>query len=152
MLSKLYSKYNASLLKTINFRRVSLTIAESIDAWRIVPRAMLLGYGYLIIQMYLWYKSIPVYPLTKCDIGVLQILVNGGMAVDAAKTYACSVTEVVGGPTAAQTTLVTTIIGLSAAVFGLYTNSGRKWDSGLPHDVDANPNLTKAEMESLESK
>lgn len=152
MFNKLYKKYNDSLLKTINFRRISLTIAESIDAWRLVPRAMLLGYGILVIHMYLWYRSIPVYPLTKCDIGVLKILIDGGMAVDNAKTYACSVTEVVGGPTAAQTALVTTIIGLSTAIFGLYAGSGRKWDSGLPHDVDDNPNITSSTIINSDSK
>jgi hypothetical protein len=59
------------------------------------------------------------------------------MSVEEAKVFACSVVDIVGGPTAAQSAFVTTIIGLSTGIFGLYVATGRKWERGLPHD--ANP-------------
>jgi hypothetical protein len=110
------------------FRKLSLVIAESIDAWRIIPRVMLLAYGALVINLYEWYKSIPTFVQQKCDAAVLQIFITGGMALHQAQTLACSVVDVVGGPTPAQSTFVTTIIGLSTGIFGLYTATGKKWE------------------------
>ena len=71
--------------------------------------------------------SIPTYVQTKCDSCVLQVLTDRGLDIDAAKAIACSVLDIVGGPTAAQSAFVTTIIGLSTGIFGLYVATGRKW-------------------------
>lgn len=110
-------------------------MAESFDAWRIMPRIMLIAYGILVMHLYLWYKSIPTYVQEKCDAAVLQIFLNNDTPIDDAKRIACTVQDVVGGPTPAQTTLVTTIIGLSSIIFGFYTASGRRWERGMPDDV-----------------
>ena len=109
------------------FKVWCLTLAESFDAWRIVPRAMLIAYGYLVFQLYLWYKDIPIYMQTKCDGAVMQILLEHGTKLEVAKELACNVIGVVGGPSSEQTMFVTTIIGLSTGIFALYTTTGRKW-------------------------
>lgn len=117
------------------FRLWSLTAAESLDAWRVIPRIILIAYAALVLNMYVWYKSIPTYVQEHCDSAVIQILVQNKATVEDAQKAACSVQAVVGGPTPAQTALVTTIIGLSSLIFGFYTNSGRKWENGMPTDI-----------------
>jgi hypothetical protein len=119
----------------MDFRRISLVIAESVDAWRIIPRVILILYATLVFNLYLWYKSIPTYINEQCDAGVLGVLMERGLSLEEAKVMACSVIDIVGGPTAAQSTFVTTIIGLSTGIFGLYVATGRKWERGLPYDV-----------------
>lgn len=109
------------------FKYWMLTMAESFDAWRVVPRFILICYGYLVWSLYLWYKSIPVYTQTQCDGVVLKVLLDEGVAFDLARQMACNVVGTIGGPSGEQTMFVTTIIGLAAAIFGLYTGTGRKW-------------------------
>lgn len=120
----------------LKFRRWALALAESIDAWRIVPRMMLIAYGYLVLQLFLWFKSIPLYVQTKCDAAVLQLFLDKGVALLQAKELACSVAGTVGGPTAEQTAFVTTIVGLSTAIFAFYTGTGRKWQKETPDKGD----------------
>lgn len=115
--------------KLTKIRKISLIAAESIDAWRIIPRAMLIAYGALVINLYMWYKSIPTFMQQKCDAAVLKIFMDGGMALQQAQSLACTVVDVVGGPTPAQSTFVTTIIGLSTGIFGLYTATGKRWET-----------------------
>lgn len=116
----------------MNFRHVSLVIAESVDAWRIIPRVVLVLYSTLVFNLYLWYRSIPTYIQEQCDSSVLKVLIDsGGLTIDEARSIACSVVDIVGGPTMAQSAFVTTIIGLSTGIFGLYVATGRKWDRGF---------------------
>ena len=121
----------------MKFRKYSLALAESFDAWRIVPRAILVVYSALVLNLYLWFKSIPTFVQERCDASMLKILIDANVSLDQAKALACSIVDVVGGPTAAQSAFVTTITGLSAGIFGLYTATGRRWDGGLPTDVNA---------------
>lgn len=58
------------------------------NKWRIVPRLMIAGYGYLLWDISQWFMSL-------------------------------------SDPTGAQAAFVSTLVGASAAVFGLYTNSGK---------------------------
>jgi len=67
---------------------------------------------------------------------MLKLLLDSKIDLEQAKALACSIVDVVGGPTAAQSAFVTTITGLSAGIFGLYTATGRKWDGGLPADIN----------------
>src|SRR3982751_2867844 len=101
-----------------------LMIAEAFDAWRVIPRLMLIAYGYLVFNLYIWYKNIPTYVQEKCDTAGMLALIAKGMSSIEAKQFACTVVDVVGGPTTAQSTFVTTIIGLSTGIFGLYTTTG----------------------------
>lgn len=116
-------------------RQYVLLLAESFDAWRVIPRLMLLAYGYLVFNLYIWYKNIPTYVQEKCDANIVMQLLAEGMSKPEIKQFACTVGDVVGGPTAAQSTFVTTIIGLSTGIFGLYTATGRKWDNWEPPAV-----------------
>ena len=112
----------------MNYREISLLIAESIDAWRVIPRVILVLYSTLVFKLYVWYKSIPTYIQESCDSSTLRVLLEANMNLDDAKQIACTVVDIVGGPTAAQSAFVTTIIGLSTGIFGLYVATGRKWD------------------------
>jgi hypothetical protein len=118
------------------FRKYSLALAESFDAWRIVPRTILIMYSALVLNLYLWFKSIPTFVQERCDASMLKLLLDSKIDLEQAKTLACSIVDVVGGPTAAQSAFVTTITGLSAGIFGLYTATGRRWDGGLPVDIN----------------
>lgn len=42
-----------------NFRRRHLAIAEMIDAWRIIPRVLIIGYVYLMYHIVMWYMTLP---------------------------------------------------------------------------------------------
>lgn len=128
--------------KLYNFRRISLVIAESIDRWRVIPRIMLMAYGAMIVHVFLWYKSIPTFPLFKCDPATLKIFIDSGMAVDQAKSIACTIADTTGGPTVSQTTFVGTVFGLAPIIFGLYTSTGPKWDS-----IDYNQLQSETEAE-----
>lgn len=118
------------------FRKYSLMLAESFDAWRIIPRAILVIYSALVLNLYLWFKSIPTFVQERCDAAILKTLLETGISLEEAKLIACTIVDVVGGPTAAQSAFVTTITGLSAGIFGLYTATGRRWDNGLPPDMN----------------
>lgn len=120
----------------MRFRKYSLALAESFDAWRIIPRAILVVYSALVLNLYLWFKSIPTFVQERCDAAMLKMLLEQNINLEEAKLLACSIVDVVGGPTAAQSAFVTTITGLSAGIFGLYTATGRKWDTGLPPDIN----------------
>jgi hypothetical protein len=121
-------------MKDMDIRHISLTIAESIDAWRVIPRAILVLYGTLVFNLYTWFRSIPTYVQEQCDSTILKVYMDSGLSLDEAKSIACQIIDVVGGPTSAQSAFVTTIIGLSTGIFGLYVATGRKWERGLPKD------------------
>jgi hypothetical protein len=116
-------------MKIKNIRLISLAWAESFDAWRIIPRLMLIAYSALTVKLYTWYISIPTFIQQKCDAAVLKIFIDGGMPLAHAQSLACTVVDVVGGPTPAQSAFVTTIIGLSTGIFGLYTSTGKRWEA-----------------------
>lgn len=119
------------------FRKYSLSLAESFDAWRVMPRIVMLMYSVLVTHLYLWYKSIPTFVQEKCDPTILRMMLDQDITLEEAKLVACTIVDVVGGPTASQTTFVTTIIGLSTGIFGLYTATGRKWERGAPDDFSS---------------
>lgn len=110
------------------FRKWSLILAESVDAWRVIPRLMIIAYGFLVVNLYEWYKSIPTYVQKSCDPAVLKIFTDSGIKIHEAAQFACHVSGLTGGPSSAQTAFVTTIVGLSSAIFGLYTATGIKWN------------------------
>lgn len=113
-----------------------LVLAESFDAWRVVPRLMLISYGYLVWALFTWYKSIPQYIQTKCDGSILQILLEQGQTLNIARELACNIMGTTGGPTSEQTMFVTTIIGLSTGIFALYTTTGRHWQKEKGGDAN----------------
>ena len=107
--------------------------AEAFDAWRVVPRLILIAYGWMVWMVSSWYMAIPSANEIQCQADVLRTLLENGTAVDQAKQIACSVVETIGGPTSEQTMFVSIVTGLSSVVIGLYLNTGKsaKWQGGV---------------------
>ncbi|MFY0655402.1 MAG: hypothetical protein JXR12_01360 [Neptunomonas phycophila] len=105
-----------------------LTVAELVDAIRFVPRLVLGLYAWLVYWIVSWYINFETQVVTKCDSATLNVLLREKVPLEEAKQIACSVTEVIGHPNG-YTMLVSTIVGAAAVVFGLYTNSGRSWNT-----------------------
>ena len=99
------------------FRKWSNAVAEMVDAWRIVPRLMVIAYGYLTWKTWVWYTGIEV-TVTKTN---CQLLAN---------EVICDITGVVG-PSTQQAALVTAIVSMAAVVIGLYSSSGKDWTKPL---------------------
>lgn len=91
------------------FRQIHLSIAEALDAWRIIPRALVSLYCYMLYKVVEWYMALHPYIMDKC--------VSQNMAD-------C----IVQAPTTQHAALVTAVVGISAAVFGLYSSTGKKWN------------------------
>ena len=108
-------------------RKALLSTAELIDAFRIVPRFILTLYGILVYKLYTWYAAIETTVQTQCDAALVKILLDHGQTIAEAQILACHVIDHVGGPTTAQTTFVTTVIGLATPLFAFYANTGKKW-------------------------
>lgn len=106
---------------------VLLKSAHVIDAWRVIPRAIVAMYGFMIYKLFQWYTDIPTHEETSCDDALIRTLIESGMDMERAMEMACTVVDTVGGPTGSQTSFVTVIIGLSSAMFGFYVNSGGAW-------------------------
>jgi len=103
-----------------------ITGAEVIDALRVVPRLILGTYVAGVAWIIDWYINYDVQYVTECDSATLNVLMREHVPLAEAKAIACSVTQVIGQPSG-YTALVTVMVGAAAIVFGLYTNSGRKW-------------------------
>jgi hypothetical protein len=97
-----------------SWRKFHLAVAEWIDAWRLIPRALVAGYGFMLTWIVVWYMKLEPYILEGCDISVLG--------------EKC----IINAPTGSQSILLSVVVGAAAAVFGLYTNTGRKWDKFIP--------------------
>lgn len=92
------------------YRRRHLAIAEFVDAWRIIPRLLVAGYIWLLVKIVMWYMDKEPYILEGCDVTTLgkECLVQA--------------------PSTQHAALVTAIVGIAAAIFGLYSGTGRKWN------------------------
>lgn len=122
-------------IKSFEYKKHLLTLAELIDAFRIVPRLFLIMYGILVYNLYTWFISLETIVQEKCDAALIKILIDSGESLEAAKLLACQVNDVVGGPTSPQAAFVTAIIGLASAAFGFYLNTGRKWSEKQKESV-----------------
>jgi len=91
------------------WRKGQLAVAEFVDAWRIVPRLLVAGYGYVVYTVIMWYKELKPYMLEGCQSDVVKDCI-------------------VQAPTTQHAALVTAVVGMAAVVFGLYANSGKKWN------------------------
>ena len=110
------------------FRKAHLSVAEFIDAWRLIPRLVVLLFMYGTYHVVKWYMSLAPYLLEGC--------VERGGTVEQCLVQA---------PTNQHVALITALFGLAAAVFGFYAKSGRTWngfthwkktDSADTHDTD----------------
>lgn len=91
------------------FRQIHLSIAEALDAWRIVPRILIALYSYLLYKVVAWYMTLAPTMLDGC---ISQ------------NTIDC----IVQAPTTQHAALVTAVVSIAAAVFGLYATTGKKWN------------------------
>lgn len=95
------------------YRKAHMAVAELVDAWRVIPRLLVAAYSYLIFMIVKWYMDLGPTIIEGCVSDTITDCIHQA-------------------PTTQQAALVTTIVGISAAVFGLYTNTGRKWN-GFTH-------------------
>ena len=93
------------------WRKGHLAIAELVDSWRIVPRTVVVMFSYGVYEVVKWYMHLKPYLLDGC-------VTAGG------KIAEC----IIEAPTVQHTALLSAMFALSAAVFGFYTSSSRKWD------------------------
>ena len=91
------------------FRQVHLAMAEMFDAWRVIPRALVALYCYMLYKVVVWYMALEPHMMEGCKLD------------DMAQC-------IVQAPTTQHAALVTAVVGISAAVFGLYTSTGKKWN------------------------
>ena len=60
--------------KVDNFRRVSLEIAETVDAWRIVPRLLVGSYAYLLYKVVEWYMELVPTMIEGCTSSLVDCI------------------------------------------------------------------------------
>lgn len=95
-------------MNTDKFRKAHLAMAEAIDAWRVIPRAMVAGYAYLVYKVIDWYMDLHPYFIDGCAKEITRCFVDA--------------------PSTQHSVLVSAVIGLGAAIIGFYVNTGRKWN------------------------
>lgn len=100
-------------------------LSELIDIFRIIPRLMILYYTGLLVYLVNWYTNIEKYVQYKCDETVLQLLLDHGETIIKAQEMACTVINVTGGPSTAETTFVSALISLP--VFKFFVDSAKLW-------------------------
>ena len=113
------------------FRKWSLALAESADAWRFFPRTLVTVYGVIVFKLLDWFLHLETLKKTACTQELINTLLSKGIPLEKAQALACTVVDVVGGPTTAQTAFVTVIVGLSTAVFAFYVSSGKDWSKSI---------------------
>jgi hypothetical protein len=109
-------------------RKMWLKYAEVIDAYRVFPRILIIAWMWSVGLTLHWYIDFPTYPIIQCSENVFNAATQAGASIAQAESIACRQTGVVDRP-AGYTALLSVLIGASAGVFGLYTNTGRKWDN-----------------------
>lgn len=94
-----------------SWRKFYLAIAEWIDSWRLIPRGVVILFGYGVYHVTRWYMELTPYILKGC-------IEAGG------KVSEC----IVAAPTTQHTALLSALFALAAAVFGFYGSTSRKWN------------------------
>ena len=91
-------------------RMVSMALAEFLDTWRVIPRMLLGGYGYLLYWIIVeWYVKLEPHMVPGCV---------------SEKMVEC----MVQAPTMEHTALVVTIVGIAAPITSFYVTTGKKWN------------------------
>lgn len=106
--------WRASLGNVDTWRKGHLAVAEWIDAWRLAPRIIVAGYAWVTYTVVKWYMNLKPEVLENCNVELLKEV--------------C----VVQAPSTQHAALVTAVIGIAAAMFAFYANSGKKWN-GFQH-------------------
>jgi len=98
-----------------SWRKFHLSVAEWVDAWRIIPRGVVILFGYGVYHVTKWYMELAPYLLEGC-------IKAGGTVPEC----------LISAPTTQHTALLSALFALAAAVFAFYSNAGRKWN-GFSH-------------------
>lgn len=85
---------------------------------RVVLVLYLLTTGWLLY----WFTSFEVQYETRCDAGVMRVLIDSGYAPTEAKSVACTIVDVHGQPIG-YTTLLSTVVAAGSALIGFVNNS-----------------------------
>jgi hypothetical protein len=101
------------------YRKRHLAIAEFIDAWRLIPRSLVAGYAYMLAKVVWWYMSLEPH-LPKDILHKVDQLTPEQIKL-----------LLVEAPTTQHAVLVSTVVGIGAAIFGLYSSSGKRWNEGF---------------------
>ncbi len=105
--------WRASLGNIDTWRKGHLAVAEWIDAWRLVPRLLVAAYAWVMYSVIKWYMALEPKMIEGC-------------------TAELAATCVYNAPSTQHAALVTAVVGIGAAVFGVYASSGKKWN-GFTH-------------------
>ncbi len=96
------------------WRKGHMAVAEAVDAWRIVPRLIVAGYAAMMWVVVKWYMDLKPSIIEGCDIELIK--------------EAC----ISSAPSTQHAAVLTAVVGVAAAVFAFYANSGRQWN-GFTH-------------------
>ena len=96
-------------IKVDKWRKIHLSVAELIDAWRVVPRLLVGGYSWLVYKVAVWYMNLHPRMIEGCVSDNIKDCIFEA-------------------PTTQHAVLITAVVGVSAAIFAFYTNTGKKWN------------------------
>ncbi len=97
-------------MKIDDWRMGHMALAEFFDAWRVIPRIIVAGYGYMLYWVIVeWYTKLAPYMVDGCV---------------SDKVVDCMVQS----PTVEHTALVVTVVGISAPIMSFYVNTSKKWN------------------------
>ena len=105
--------YNVEESEIDRRRKLHLSVAEFMDAWRVVPRLLIGLYCWITYEVITWYMNLKPYVLEGCNVEKV-----GEQCIVAAQTTG-------------QSLLVSAIFGAATGIFGLYASTGRKWGEGV---------------------
>lgn len=112
------------------WRKIHLSVAELLDAWRVIPRLLVAGYGWVVFVVIKWYMELEPKMIEGC---------TKELAADC----------IYNAPSTQHAALVTAVIGISAAIFAFYTNTGKKWNGFTDWEKPV-PLVKDGELESRE--
>lgn len=118
-----------------SWRKFHLSIAEFIDAWRLIPRATVALFGYGAYHVVKWYMGLAPHLIEGC--------IEAGGTVEQCIAQA---------PTSQHTALVSALFALAGVVFAFYTNNSRKWNGFSPWNKNPNDDNTRDVQQLNENK
>jgi len=115
-----------------SWRKFHMAFAEWFDAWRLMPRMIVVGYSYVCWKAFIWYINLEPKVIEGCDIELLK--------------EACITQE----PSTQHMAFITALFGISAGIFAFYTTTGKKWNGFTPWNVENLEEKQKALAPKLE--
>ena len=91
-----------------------MAVAELVDTFRLMPRALVVGYGIMTWTVVKWYMTLEPKIIPGCNVELLKEV--------------C----VTAAPNTQHAAVLTAVIGGAAGVFAFYANTGKKWNGFTP--------------------